>query len=553
MKYELKQGDNAKTLKQYPDNYFDSIVTDPPYGIEFMGKDWDKHTGALETWQECFRVLKPGGHILAFSASRTYHHLATNIESVGFEIRDQIMWLYGSGFPKSMNIGKAIDKRRSSNNVIRPWLKSLGSREELAKVAKVSPRQIDHYIGENTPCPQTLTYERFILICDYYKSYPEWSDDMFPKVGKKIGEKIHSRSGGEDFGKIVGSKSTTKTEDITESATDEAKQWEGWGTALKPAHEPIVMARKPLSENTVAENVLKHNTGGINIDESRVETEDKTQRVNRGVEWGVRNDKSGNEPKVYGSTKGRYPANVMHDGSEEVLEGFPDTKNTKGKSRHEPIVMARKPLSENTVAENVLKHGTGGINIDESRVEYGSDQDKKHQSNIARGQENATNGKFFGGKGKSKASSNEPQGRFPANIIHDGSEEVLEEFPETKSGQLKSTYQTRNFKFEGAKGKAQDRTLPDREPSEGSAARFFYCSKVSRTERHIGFEQTPQANKRPRGEAFGANQREDGNLLTESTKSLSNNHPTVKPVALMKYLITLITPKGGKVLDPFYG
>ncbi len=197
MKYELKQGDNAKTLKQYPDNYFDSIVTDPPYGIEFMGKDWDKHTGALETWNECFRVLKPGGHILAFSASRTYHHLATNIESVGFEIRDQIMWLYGSGFPKSMNIGKAIDKRRSSNNVIRPWLKSLGSREELAKVAKVSPRQIDHYIGENTPCPQTLTYERFILICDYYKSYPEWSDDMFPKVGKKIGEKIQRRSGGE--------------------------------------------------------------------------------------------------------------------------------------------------------------------------------------------------------------------------------------------------------------------------------------------------------------------------------------------------------------------
>ena len=96
MKYELKLGDNAETLKQYPDNHFDSIVTDPPYGIEFMGKDWDKHTGALETWNECFRVLKPGGHILAFSASRTYHHLATNIESVGFEIRDQIMWLYGS-------------------------------------------------------------------------------------------------------------------------------------------------------------------------------------------------------------------------------------------------------------------------------------------------------------------------------------------------------------------------------------------------------------------------------------------------------------------------
>ena len=99
MKYELKLGDNTETLKQYPDNYFDSIVTDPPYGIEFLGKDWDKNTGVMETWNECFRVLKPGGHILAFSAARTYHNLATNIELAGFEIRDQLMWLYGSGFP----------------------------------------------------------------------------------------------------------------------------------------------------------------------------------------------------------------------------------------------------------------------------------------------------------------------------------------------------------------------------------------------------------------------------------------------------------------------
>ena len=369
VKYELKQGDNVKTLKQYPDNHFDSIVTDPPYGIEFMGKDWDKHTGALETWQECFRVLKPGGHILAFSASRTYHHLATNIESVGFEIRDQIMWLYGSGFPKSLNIGKALDKK-------------LGAKRKV--IGKKSGKG-----GENL--------------------------NKLSREGKGDSEDATSLGA---YG--VGAKQTNIEIDITEPATDEAKEWEGWGTALKPAHEPIVMARKPLSEKSIVDNVLKHNTGGINIDESRVETEDKTQRVNKGdlFEWGVRNDKSGNEPKVYGSTQGRYPANVIHDGSEVITDGF----------------------------------------------------------------------------------------------------------PETKSGQLKSTYQTRNFKFEGAKGKAQDRTLPDREPSEGSAARFFYCSKVSKKERNIG-------------------QSTDG----------KNNHPTVKPVALMKYLITLITPKGGKVLDPFNG
>ena len=146
----------------------DSVVTDPPYELNFMNKSWDSTGIAFqkETWELAFQLLKPGGHLLAFASSRTYHRIAVAVEDAGFEIRDQIMWLYGSGFPKSLNIGKAIDKRRSSNNVIRPWLKSLGSREELAKVAKVSPRQIDHYIGENTPCPQTLTYERFILICD---------------------------------------------------------------------------------------------------------------------------------------------------------------------------------------------------------------------------------------------------------------------------------------------------------------------------------------------------------------------------------------------------
>ena len=459
MKYELKLGDNAETLKQYPDNHFDSIVTDPPYGIEFMGKDWDKHTGALETWNECFRVLKPGGHILAFSASRTYHHLATNIEAVGFEIRDQIMWLYGSGFPKSMNIGKAIDKKLGNERV------AVGKRTRNVK-------PFDDGNGWNS--------------------------------NNTTGNYIYTKGNSE---------------------------YEGWGTALKPAHEPIVMARKPLSEKSIVDNVLKHNTGGINIDESRVETEDKTQRVNRGVEWGVRNDKSGNEPKVYGSTKGRYPANVMHDGSEEVLEGFPDTKNTKGKSRHEPIVMARKPLSENTVAENVLKHGTGGINIDGCRIGV-SGNDPNHRKIDNKN----TLGTTFGSKDEIKSVSTGKsqlgeQGRFPANIIHDGSEEVLEGFPNTKSGKDKNptTKNVSGFFGQDMGYYSKDANYGD----SGSAARFFYCPKVSRTERHIGFEQTQ--------------------ATTDSTKSLSNNHPTVKPVALMKYLITLITPKGGKVLDPFNG
>ena len=421
----------------------DSVVTDPPYHLQsivdrfgkegsapaqygtdgafarastgFMGKEWDGGDIAFrkETWELAMKLLKPGGHLLAFSASRNYHRMAVAIEDAGFEIRDQIMWIYGSGFPKSLNIGKQIDKRRGNNDTIRVWLKSLGSREELAKAAQVTPRQIDHFIGENTPCPQTLTYKRFILICDYFKNYPDWSDSMFPKTGKKVGEKQHSRSGGDDYAKIVGSKSNQKIEDINELATDKAKQWEGWGTALKPAHEPIVMARKPLSESSIVGNVLKHGTGGINIDGCRVEL--NGEKPPSGSAKRVYKNNEYTEEKIYGDNKttpdtGRFPSNLIHDGSDVVVKGFP---NAKG-------------FVSNGDAE-VGEYSKGVIN---------------------------------------------PMRRGNATSYGD----------------------------------------------DGSAARFFYCPKVSKSER---------------GE--------------------DNTHPTVKPQELMKYLCRLVTPKGGTVLDPFMG
>ena len=442
----LLNGNCLDVLKTLKDNSIDSIVTDPPYGLSFMGKKWDYDVPSVEMWSECFRVLKPGGHLLSFSSARTYHRMVVNVEDAGFEIRDQIMWVYGSGFPKSLNIGKAIDKRRGNNDTIRSWLKSLGDRDELAKAAQVTPRQIDHYIGENTPCPQMLTYERFILICDYFKNYPDWSDTMFPKVGKKIGEKTHSRSGGNDYAKVVGSKSNQKIEDINELATDEAKQYEGWGTALKPSHEPIVMARKPIIEKTVANNVMEHGTGAINIDDCRVKLQDGES----------------------------YTINTWDDDA--------------------------KP--------------------------------------------------FGGGAGNPFTGRQETKGRWPANFIHDGSEEVLEGFPDTKPSRKGKP---RGTKKKGMFANSDFNKVGTEHNDEGTASRFFYCPKANKKERNKGCEGI---SKKPRSTA-NKMMGQSGEMKTGSgndrTTDFHNNHPTVKPIELMKYLCRLVTPKKGTVLDPFMG
>ena len=213
----LHNGDCLNVLKMMIEDevFVDSIVTDPPYELGFMGRSWDSTGIAFqkETWELCFKVLKPGGHLLAFSGSRTYHRMAVAIEDAGFEIRDQVMWLYGSGFPKSMNVGKIVDKK----------LRGVG-------------------VGK--------------------------SDPKSPLHGTKR-QKIDGSNAKHDMSPLY------KTQNVEyEYEHDISKQWDGWGTALKPAHEPLVLARKPLSEKSIADNVLKWGTGGINIDECRVEGND---------------------------------------------------------------------------------------------------------------------------------------------------------------------------------------------------------------------------------------------------------------------------------------
>lgn len=262
-------GDCRESIKGLPDNSVDSIVTDPPYELGFMGKSWDASGIAYDVslWRECLRVLKPGGHLLAFSGSRTYHRMTCAIEDAGFEIRDQIQWVYGSGFPKSHNVANSIDKKM--------WC---------------PPR------GRAIPVAST----------------------HFP-TGKYAEEKL-----------------TGNKVEAYQARTEQGEKWDGWGTALKPAHEPICVARKPL-EGTVADNVMKWGTGAINVDGCRVGTEDTTTRHNSSSS-SFMTGKIGEEQPLQdtyqtGSTAGRWPANLIHDGSQEVLELFPETGPSKAAAR----------------------------------------------------------------------------------------------------------------------------------------------------------------------------------------------------------------------------
>jgi len=380
-------------LKEFPDNHFHSCVCDPPYEFGFMGKEWDK-TGiaySVEMWREVRRVLKPGAHLLAFGGSRTYHRMACAVEDAGFEIRDQIMWLYGSGFPKSLDVSKAIDK---AEGAIREVVGKKGGR----------------------------------------------SGD--PKQDIRGGNFIHGPADRIDCSAL------------TAPATEAARQWEGWGTALKPAHEPIVVARKPL-EGTVIKNVLKWGCGALNIAGCLITFErgsigdriDGPKRKSRGTDIWCNDDGSFDLPRNYKEPAGRWPANVIHDGSEEVVaefEKYGERKAGAGNTGHEPSLP---------------------------------------------------------GKG-----------------------EVI--------------YGFRKRVFNPSYG------------DTGSASRFYYCAKASPAERDWGLEfrkPLQRDESRKEGNPGGDNPRNRG------VNPVKNNHPTVKPLALMRYLVRLVTPPGGVILDGFCG
>jgi DNA modification methylase len=331
---ELLLGDCLEVMKTLPDCSVDAVVTDPPYGLSFMGKRWDYDVPSVEIWAECLRVLKPGGHLLAFAGTRTQHRMAVRIEDAGFEIRDMIAWAYGSGFPKSLDVSKAIDKHGGQSVAwFGPWFRNWREAQGInqKQVAALFPSKTGNLtgcvanweLGFNMPTP-----EQFNLIRDTFG---------LPFESIQAAEREVVGQHKTDMGGLGGERLGQKGGDITAPATLEAQQWAGWGTALKPALEPITVARKPLT-GTVAANVLEHGTGAINVDGCRVGTEQRCNPPagNKAGGNSLNMSAVGMPEDADGRTAaGRWPANLIHDGSDEVVGLFPQTAAAKSAERGE--------------------------------------------------------------------------------------------------------------------------------------------------------------------------------------------------------------------------
>jgi DNA modification methylase len=469
----LYHGDCIEVMRSLPDSSVDAVVTDPPYGLEFMGKGWDapwkqagdviadpasvggfqdgaggnpfsrsrirygREDGASVGFQlwftevatEALRVLKPGGHLLAFGGTRTWHRLASAIEDAGFEVRDSIAWMYGSGFPKSHDVSKGIDKTNGEVGRLHKftaWMRSTGITG--AAINTVTDTNMGgHYLtaASQPAIPTPELWKKVRPVCQMLTDVPAWVDELVERIAAErevVGSKTSGIANKDEGQRYTIGASKSVQVDITAPATPAAQQWQGWGTALKPAFEPIVVARKPLI-GTVAANVLTHGTGALNIDGCRIGTEGGgthcTTRDSQGKCKGHDNaGRSTSGATVHGdnTTAGRWPANVILDESQAAELDKQSGVSVSGK---------RPP--------------TGKAILD---IEAG----------------------------------------WNANSMTDKTERGFED--------------------------------------TGGASRFFYTAKANSSER-------PNV---------------DGVA-----------HPTVKPLDLMRYLVRLVTPPGGTVLEPFAG
>lgn len=543
MDADLRQGDSLTLLPLLEDSSIDSCVTDPPYGIGFMGKAWDR-VGATfverlpqkdNTWdqvggnhhpvdsedrartrarenanyqawclvwaREVFRVLKPGGHLLAFGGTRTYHRLVCALEDAGFEVRDSIHWVYATGYPKSLDVSKAIDGRLLRGRSDSVGLKEANDLERGGEGRVRASTRNDGILGEDAG-PRTIR---------------------------------------------------------DEPATPEAQAWEGWGTALKPAHEPIVVARKPLS-GTVASNVLEHGTGGLNIDASRV------SGANPSVDRRETARRTGHAP-ITGMS-----AQEAEDAGRMDRRGAPE------------VYMAARPGETlgRFPANLILSHAEGCRLLGTKKVPEARSWEKPGQPGWQ-----GVGGKPWQRPRKNKGRQDTSQWRMPQCPGQDYSMEEVEEWecvPECPVRLLNEQSLTAGIRAAGAATAGRDRNADHvqrvayghglggrafRYGDEGGVARFFvclpwepliYCPKASRAERDAGLEHLPPRDtslKYSGGEGFAGRTEVEPGVWVNTDKSQRqnprNHHPTVKPVNLMRYLVRLVTPPQGVVLDPFLG
>jgi len=318
---KILQGDCLEVMKTLPDNSIDTIITDPPYGLSFMGKKWDYDVPKVEIWQECLRVLKPGGTALIFAGSRTQHRMAVNVEDAGFELKDTIMWLYGSGFPKATDISKQIDKiGGKATGWFGKWLKDWRKRNNIAQreVSKLFPSKTggltgcvaNWELGLNMP-----TAEQFTKIVEYFKL-------PFDTLVKAEREIVGKQKTNLTVMQNIGSDNISGEVDITKAKTPEAKLWNGWKShGLKPAYEPILVAVKP-NEGTYANNALKWGVSGLNIESARIKPQNKkdlkeirSERTSKtkGNDYTLHKDLSGMDRSNRQEVTGRFPANIILD------------------------------------------------------------------------------------------------------------------------------------------------------------------------------------------------------------------------------------------------
>lgn len=608
---QLHLGNCLDVLKNFPDNSIDSIVTDPPYGLAFMGKRWDYDVPSVEIWAECLRVLKPGGHLLAFAGTRTQHRMAVRIEDAGFEVRDMIAWVYGSGFPKSRDVSKAIDKAagrigcavESIKDALRQAHKNSGL--TLSQLNKQCGFEASGYLRNSSTWASVLpTAEKWPTLRDALGLSLEL-DSLFQEAEREV-------IGFQKRGHSINTLFMSGGNYITAPATPEAQQWAGWGTALKPALEPITMARKPL-DSTVAANVLQWGTGGLNVDGCRVGSEERYNAPvgNKAGGNSLNMSATGMPQDAVGSmTSGRWPANL-------ILTYPEDEYKLRDNITSQQLAKLAEWMNENSYRE-------GPMRIEEATF---------------------------------KAMPPELQALF-VKLPNPGSDEVTQLFPQTapsKAGNRGAGKgETGRYGVYGG-----DPGWRGHDDAGGSAARFFYCAKASKKDRNDGIrplelisvkivdestwseihsavlrvsmgDSIPRVVSGTDSEAdkewskllFGDGTSEplpmgckfftkEVSSLTPLLETLSrsirdkspdfpsfypkvvgpvgrwrlgftstrdvnipgmgmvssntrfiisdagiiegNNHPTVKPTDLMRYLCRLVTPPGGTVLDPFMG